>query len=125
MTKKTEKLSHPYKPDDHNRYSVSKNQPDLYQCRVVVDLHGTVLEGTVYDWTGTQKGSETGTVNKKEDTVTVKGLPQPLAMIYQNDQSNPLAFNYGESKKSGLFPPLDVVSQLCCLLAVCTEEYDG
>ncbi|KAL8765457.1 MAG: hypothetical protein Q9209_007484 [Squamulea sp. 1 TL-2023] len=95
MTKKTQHLDHPYKPDEHNRYSIGKNQPDLYQCRVVAHLHGTVLEATVYNNAGDNKGSAGKEGMKKNDVLEVKGLPLPLAIIYNEDDANPLSFNYG------------------------------
>jgi hypothetical protein len=95
MTKKNGHLSYPYDVDKDNHYALGKTQPDLLQCKVVVDLHGTVVTGTVYDVKGNQQGTQDGTFQKKEDSIIVKGLPLPLAIIYQADDSNPVAFNYG------------------------------
>ena len=95
MTKKNGHLSFPYDVDKDNHYALGKTEPDLLQCRVVVNLHGYEVEATVYDERGEQKGSQDGRLEHKEDTLTVKGLPLDLAIIYQDDDNNPVAFNYG------------------------------
>ena len=100
LTKLTNHLGFPYDPSQHNHYSVGTSQPDLYQCRVVANLHGTVLDVTVYDNSGTQKGTGHKEGLSSNDVLTVDGLPLPLAVLYQEkqgDDSNPLAFNYGMS----------------------------
>ena len=75
--------------------NVAQLRPDLLQCKVVVDLHGTVVTETVYNVKSNQKGTQDGTFKNKEDSIIVKGLPLPLAIIYQTDDSNPMAFKYG------------------------------
>lgn len=49
----------------------------------------------VYDFAGTQKGSGSGRLEKKEDSFVVQGLPMDLAIIYQDNDTNPVNFNYG------------------------------
>ena len=80
-----------------NHYALGKTEPDLLQCRVVVNLHGYDTTGTVYDETGTQQGSKEGRLENKEDSLTVSGLPMDLAIIKQDGVGgeNPVAFNYG------------------------------
>lgn len=95
MTKKNGHLSFPYDVNKDNHYALGRTEPDLFQCRVVVNLHGYEIEATVYDEKGEEKGSKDGRLEKKEDTLIVSGLPLDLAIIYQADDSNPVAFNYG------------------------------
>lgn len=90
------KLSFPYNPQGNdNHYAIAKSEPDLLQCRVVVNYHGPEFDATVYDVNGDQKGTGSGRLENKEDSFTVSGLPLDLAIIYQADDNNPVAFNYG------------------------------
>lgn len=95
MTQKNGHLSFPYDVNNDNHYALGKTQPDLLQCRVVVNLDGYEVEATVYDVNGDQKGSQSGRLENKDHTITVSGLPLDLAIINQADDSNPVAFNYG------------------------------
>lgn len=95
MTQSNNHLSFPYNPNTDNHYALGETQPDLYQCRVVVNLFGSEVEAAVYDVTQVEKGSNSGRFVNKEDQIIVSGLPMDLAIIYQADNSNPVAFNYG------------------------------
>ena len=71
--------------DEDNHYSLGKTEPDLLQCRVVVNLHGYGIKSTVYDVRGERTGSQNGRLENKNDWLTVKGLLSDLAVIYVDD----------------------------------------
>ena len=50
----------------------------------------------MYNNAGENKGSAGKEGMKKNDVLEVKGLPLPLAIIDEEDDANPLSFNYGK-----------------------------
>ncbi|KAL9126348.1 MAG: hypothetical protein Q9175_007933, partial [Cornicularia normoerica] len=98
MTQKNGHLSFPYDVDNDNHYALGTTEPDLLQCRVVVNLDGYETKATVYDEKGVQKGSINGRLRQPNDKVIVSGLPLDLAVINENgDNANRVSFNYGAS----------------------------
>lgn len=49
----------------------------------------------MYDVTGAQKGIASARLDKKGDSFIVKGLPLDLAILRNDNDINPVAFNYG------------------------------
>lgn len=95
---KTGKISFPYDTDGKdNHYALGRKEPDLLQCRVTVHIHGPEFEAAVYDVTGARKGTGSARLEKKGDSFIVKGLPLDLAILNQDSDTNPVAFNYGAS----------------------------
>lgn len=125
------KLSFPYNKDGKdNRYAIGRKEPDLLQCRVVVNYHGAEFSAQVYDVTGAQKGIGSGRLEKKGDSFIVKGLPMDLAIINEDSETNPVAFNYGaadfdffwRSDRKGVSNQFDRDGKYCQIKAESSNE---
>lgn len=57
--------------------------------------HGPEYEASVYDVTGTLKGTESKRLEEEGDEFIVKGLPMDLAIWIEDIDTNRLGFNYG------------------------------
>ena len=107
LTKLTKALKHPNRPDEDNHYALGIDEPDLQQCRVVVNTHGYETKATVYNPAGDQANSASGRLDKDDSSLEIKGtdegadapaLPSSL-YIYRNagdDWDRKLGFNYGK-----------------------------
>jgi len=63
----------------------------------VVDNKGPDYSAKAYDGAGKETKTATGRLEKKDESFVVKGLPQDLAIIKQDSNTNPVAFKYGEA----------------------------
>jgi len=61
----------------------------------VVENKGPDYSAKAYDGAGKETKTATGRLQKKDDSFVVKGLPQDLAIIKQDSNTNPVAFKYG------------------------------
>lgn len=99
----------------------------------MVNCHGPEFSAEVYDVTDAQKGMESGRLEKKGDSFIVKGLPMDLAIINEDSDTNPVAFNYGaadnsqkffswKSDQKGVSPQFDPDGKYCQIKAKSSNE---
>ena len=81
MTAKNTGITFPYNPTTNSRYKVPRTTRDISQCRVDVHRQGdNFFNVAVFDWAGTQKGSNALSDYSSNGgyPITVPGLPSTL-----------------------------------------------